>query len=228
MAAPATEAPVVETPVTEAPVSETPACSDTPAPMETGRVGNGQSWAECVQAGADKGFQRARPAKHPQSQSRRCEPRPPLPFPLQDSERRLTSISQLYEHVAEQPVTHHNVAGRGIMHFHLEMLPQKARCLGNQVTCMIVEYHLTSSAQGLSSLSPIIPQEAAALLPPLKNYVPSIAFEDTRDVRVVDRAKTLRVAVWLHQLDMAVEGEGMASETLEASRHQQGPCWSHS
>ena len=58
------------------------------------------------------------------------------------------------------------MAGRGIMHLHPEMLLQKARCLGNQVTCMIAEYHLTSSARGPSSLSPIIPEEAAALLPP--------------------------------------------------------------
>ena len=84
---------------------------------------------------------------------------------------------------------------------------------------MIVECHLTSSARGPSSLSPIIPQEAAALLPALKNYVPSIAFEGTRDVRVVDCAKTLWVAVWLHRLDMAEGGEAMASETLEALQH---------
>ena len=70
---------------------------------------------------------------------------------------------------------------------------------------------------------PIEPQEAAAFLPPLKNYVPGVAFEGTRDVRVVDRAKTLQVAVWLHRLDMAMEGEGMASETLEALWHWQGP-----
>ena len=123
-AAPVTETPVTETPVTEAPVNETPgaeapvAPSDTPAPMETGRAGDGQSWAECIEAGAEEGFQRARPAKHPRSQSRRCEPRPPLPFPFQDSEGRLASILQLYDHAAEQPVAHHNVAGRGIMHLH--------------------------------------------------------------------------------------------------------------
>ena len=50
-----------------------------------------------------------------------------------------------------------------------------------------------------------------------------IAFEGTRDVRVLDHAMALQVAVWLHRLDMAVEGEGMASETLEASRHCLGP-----
>ena len=226
---PVAEAPVMETPVVEAPVAETPgaeapaAPSDTPTPMETGGAVNGQSWAERIEAGTDKGFQRARPMKRPQSQSRRHEPRPPLPFPLQDSDGRLAFISQLYEHVAEQPVTHHNMAGSGIIHLHPKMLPQIARRLGNQVACMIVEYHLTSSARGPSSLSPIIPQEAAALLPPLKNYVPSIAFEGTRDVRAVGHAKTLRVAVWLHRLDMAVEGEGLASETLEALQHWQGP-----
>ena len=222
---PVVEAPVVETPIPEAPVDETLTAealvtpSSTPAPMETGGVGDGQLWAEQMEAGKDKVFQRSRPAKCAQSQSRRCKLKPPLPFPLWDSEGRLTSISQLYAHVAEQPVAHHNVAGSAIMHLHPEMLPQNARHLGNQVACMIAEYHLTASAQGPSSLSPIIPQKAAALLPALKNYVPGVAFKGTRDVRVMDRAKTLWVAVWQHRLDMAVGGEVLALETLEALQH---------
>ena len=172
-----------------------------------------------MEAGEDEAFQRSRPVKCARSKSRRCEPRLPLPFPLQDSEGRLASISQLYEHTAAQPATHHNVAFQVIMHPHLDMLPQKATHLGNQVTCMIAEYHLTSSARGLSSLHPIIPQKVAPLLPPLKNYVLVIAFKGTRDVRVVDCAMALRVAIWLHWLDMAMEGGGMASKTLEDSRH---------
>ena len=59
-----------------------------------------------------------------------------------------------------------------------------------------------------SSLRPIIPHVAAPLLPPLKNYVPGVSFEGTRDLRVMDHAMALRVAVWLHRLDMAVGGEG--------------------
>ena len=189
---PVTETPVTETPVAETPVAETPApCSDTPAPMETGRAGDGQSWAKQVEAGIDEKFQQDRPTKCRQSHSRRREQRPMLPFPLQDSEGRLTSISQLYEHAGEQPATHHNVAGRGIMHLHLEMLLGKATRLRNQVACMIAEYHLTGSAQGPSSLSPILLAEAAALLPPIKNYVPGVVFEGTRHVRVMDRARTL-------------------------------------
>ena len=145
--APVMETPVVETPVAETPVVETPAtCSDTPAPMETGGAGDSQSWAKRVEAGIDEEFQQDRPAKCRRSQSRRCEERLTLSFPLQDSEGRLASISQLYKHAGEQPATHHNVAARGIMHLHLEMLPHKATCLRNQVVCMIAEYHLTGSA----------------------------------------------------------------------------------
>ena len=88
---------------------------------------------------------------------------------------------------------------------------------------MIAEYHLTGSARGPSSLSPVLPEVVTTLLPCIKDYVPGSAFEGTQDVRVVDRARTLRVAAWLHQLDMSVRGDGMASQTLEAMRHTQGP-----
>ena len=225
----ATVAPIAETPVAEPLVDETPdaeapvAPSGTPAPMETGRSGDGQSWAEQMEAGEDEAFQRSRPMKRARSQSRRHEPRLPLPFLLQDSKGRLASVSQLYEHVAAEPPAHYNVASRAIMQLHPDMLPQKAMRLGNQVACMIAEYHLTGSVRGLVNLPPIILQEAAPLLPPLKCYILGVAFEGNRDVRVVDHTKTLRVAVWLHQFDMAMEGKGMASETLEALWHHLGP-----
>ena len=206
MAAPVAETPVAEVPVAEVPVVAAPitealvgeaqgaeapvAPSSPPAPMETGGAGDGQSWAEQVEAGEEESFQRSRPAKRAHSQSRRCEPKPWFPFPLQDSEGRLSSISQLYEHAAAQPATPHNVAGWAIMHLHPDLLPQKATSLRNQVSCMIAEYHLTVSAQQ-SSLCPIIPEEVAPLLPPLKNYIPGVVFEGTRDVRVMDHAVAL-------------------------------------
>ena len=237
----ATAVPVAETPIAEAPVeeaavtktsimeapAETPgaealiASPSLPAPMETGGVGDGQSWAERVEAGEEEAFQRSRPAKHPHSQSRRCEPTSRLPFPLQDSEGRFASTTQLYEHAAAQPATPHNVAGRAIMHLHPNLLPQKATSLGNQVACMIAEFHLAASAKQ-SGLRPIIPHEVAPLLPSLKNYVPGVSFEGSGDVRVMDHAVALRVAIWLHQLDMAMGGKALASETLEALQHYQG------
>ena len=99
---PVAQTPVAETPVSQTPVVETPAAhSDTPAPMETGRAGDGQSWAERVKAGIDEEFQQDRPVKRCRSQSRRREQRLTLPFPLQDSEGRLASVSQLYEHARD-------------------------------------------------------------------------------------------------------------------------------
>ena len=38
-------------------------------------------------------------------------------------------------------------------------------------------------------------------------------------MRVLDCAKTLRVAVWLHRLDMSIRGNEEALQTLDASQH---------
>ena len=230
--APIAETPIAEIPVAEAAVAEASIMEEIPAEapvapsfstclMETGGAGDGQSWAEWVEAVEEEPFQRSRPAKRPHSQSRRHELTSWLPFPLQDSEGRFASVAQLYEHAAAQPATPHNVAGWGIMHLHPDLLPKEATRLGNQVVCMIAEYHLTASAHQ-SSLCPIIPHEVAPLLPPLKNYVPGVSFEGTWDVRVMDHAVALQVAVWLHQLDMAVGGEPLASESLETGQHHLG------
>ena len=86
----------------EAPVAG-PSCPDTPALMETGGAGDGQTWAERVETSTEAEFQRTRPLKCPRSQSRRRETGPRLPFPLQDEEGRLTSIERLYEYAGEQP-----------------------------------------------------------------------------------------------------------------------------
>ena len=217
----------LETPATNssAPTIEasTPqgATTDVPAPMETGGAGNGQSWVEQTEDEDD--FKRHRPMKRPQSQSRRREDRPTFPFPLQDEEGRRTSAQEIYRHSGQQPPACHNVATMGITHLHLEVLPCDARSLGNQVLCMITEYHLMSHAQGSPSLSPIPPEAARDLLLPIGNYIGGVAFHGTRDVRVMERAKTLRIATWLHHLDMVVEGVQIASQTLEAARHRRGP-----
>ena len=202
----------------EAPVTG-PSHPDTPAPMETGGVGDGQTWAEQVETSAEAEFQQARPLKHPHSQSRRWEAGLRLPFPLLDEEGRLASIERLYEYAGEQLSPQDDVAGRAIRHLHPEILPWDAQRLGNQVSCMIAEYHLTSSARVLTTMSLVLPEAAKLLLPAIKMYVSNISFEGTQDVRVLDCAKTLRVAVWLHCLDMAVGGDQSASETLDASRH---------
>ena len=201
--APTQETPAEEPPIMEAPVTG-PSRSSPPAPMETSRVGDGRSWVEQVKASAKTEFWQTKPPKCPHSQSRRWETVLTLPFPLLDSEGRHTSVMKLYDYTAEQTPLPDTVAGDAIRHLHTHLLPREARSLGNQVVCMIEEYHLTSSARVSSFMSPILPEAVKPLLPNLASYVPNISFEGLRDVRVVDRAKALRVAVWLHRLDMSV------------------------
>ena len=145
-----------------------------------------------------------------------------LPFPLQDSEGRHAAVMKLYDHAAEQPPPRDGIAGEAIRHLHSHMLPRDARRLGNQVVCMIAEYHLTCSSRVTSTESPILPEVAKPLLPNLKSYIPHISFEGMRDMKVMDCAKALRVAVWLHRLDMSARGDKAASETLDESRHRLG------
>ena len=88
---------------------------------------------------------------------------------------------------------------------------------------MIAEYHLTDLAQGSSSISPVLLEVAKDLLPSIEDYLAGGEFQGTRDVRVVERAKTLRIATWLHHLDMVADGDGAASQSLEVTRHGRGP-----
>ena len=189
-AAPPQETPAKEPPMQEAPVAD-PSRSDTPAPMETGGAGDGQTWAERVETSAEAEFQWARAPKCPHSQSRRWETGPRLPFPLQDVKGRLASVERLYEYAGEQPSPRDDVAGRAIRHLHPEIPPRDAQRLGNQVSCMIAEYHLMSSARVSTTLSPVLPEAAKLLLPAIKTYVSNVSFEGTWDARVLDHAKTL-------------------------------------
>ena len=165
------------------------ATADVPAPMETGGAGDGHSWAERTEDEDD--FKRCRPVKHLRSQSRRRENRPTYPFPLQDEEGRRNSTQEIYKHLGQQPPAHHNAATMGITYLHPEVLPRDAWSLGNQVLCMIWEYHLVGHAQGSLSLSLALPETATELLPPLDKYTGGVGFRGTRDARIVDRAKTL-------------------------------------
>ena len=70
--------------------------------------------------------------------------------------------------------------------------------------------------------SPIPSQEIEEKLPPLVDYTHPAGTGIT-NVRVQDnKAKSLRVAVWLHQLDMSLSQEKDASRSLVPSRHTQG------
>ena len=197
--------------------------SDPPMPMETGGAGDGQSWVEQAEASAKEEWRRGRPAKHHQSSSRKWEGRSTNPFPLQDSKGRHEAVQQLYWHAGERTLTRLDVAAQGMAHHHPDMESGAAKSLNNQVLCMISKYHLTCLSQGPSYVSPVLPEATKDLLPPVEEYMADGGFQGTRDLRVLEKAKTLWVAVWLHCLDMATAGDGMASYSLDVARHSRGP-----
>ena len=72
--------------------------------------------------------------------------------------------------------------------------------------------------RGSPVTSPILPGEIEDRLPPLTDYASPEDRAGMTDVRVWDhqdhQARTLRVAVWLHRLDMALSEEPPASGSL--------------
>ena len=138
------------------------------------------------------------------SQSRRRDARPTVPFPLQEHEGRLQALQMLYEEAGGQRLASQVTALRGLQAIYPEMGAEELQCLNNQVLLMIAEYHLTSASQGTHRILPVLPEGAAQLMPPLDEYLPGgVSFDGCRDVRVTDRAQILRVATWLHRLDLS-------------------------
>ena len=197
--------------------------SDPPVPMETGGAGDGRSWVEQAEASAEEEWRRDRPTKHCQASPRRWEAWSTNPFPLQDSEGRHEAVQQLYQHAGECTSARHNVAAQGMASHHPDLESGVAKSLNNQVFCMISEYHLTCLSQGPSYISPVLLEAAKNLLPSMEEYMAGGDFQGTRDLRVLERAKTLWVAVWLYHLDMAATGDGAASYSLDATQHSRGP-----
>ena len=108
-------------------------------------------------------------------------------------------------------------------HHYPGMESGEAKSLNNHVLCMMLEYHLTCLCQGSFCISPVLLEAAKDLLPPVEEYLAASSFQGTRDLRVLEKAKTLWVAVWLHHLDMATAGDGMASLSLDVTWHGRGP-----
>ena len=76
--------------------------------------------------------------------------------------------------------------------------------------------------------SPILSEVIEDQLPPLAGYTLPEDGSGVTDVRVRDhQAKTLRVAVWLHRLDMALSREPAASGSLVWARHSLGCLLTH-
>ena len=108
----------------------------------------------------------------------------------------------LYAEAEEHRLASEMTALRGLRESYPEMEAEELLRLNNQVLIMITEYHLMSASQGSHSIPPVLPEGAARLMPPLDEYLPG-SFDGCRNVRVTDRAQILRVAAWLHRLDLS-------------------------
>ena len=190
--------------------------------METGGAGDGHSWADQNDACSEEKWKRDRLAKHPQASSGRRGSHVINPFLLQDSEGRHKAVQQLYHHASKLTLAHHDVVAQGMATHHPDLEAGMTKSLNNMVLCMISEYHLTCLSQGLSYVSPVLPEAAKNLLPPLEDYSAGGNFQGTQDARVLERAKTLPVAVWLHHLDMATAGDRETSYSLDTSKNSRG------
>ena len=160
--------------------------------------------------------------KHRRSQSRKRDSRPTAPFPLQDQEGRLQALQTLYEEAGEHKLASEITALRGLQVSHPEMGADELQRLNNQVLLMIAEYHLTSASQGTHSIQPVLPEGAARLMPPVDEYLPG-SFEGCCDVRVTDRAQILRIATWLHRLDLAATYSVEIANSPQVEDYDFGP-----
>ena len=148
--------------------------------------------------------------------------RPTAPFPLQDHEGQLQALQALYEEAGEHKLASEITALRGLQVSHPEMGADELQRLNNQVLLMIAEYHLTSASQGTHSIQPVLPEGAARLMPPVDEYLPG-SFEGCHDVRVTDRAQILRIATWLHHLDLAATYSVEIANSPQVEDYDFGP-----
>ena len=185
-----------------------PATSGGPVDPPPGRGGAGDStwadWYQMTMRGAEGGI---------------CEPQGP-PYPIGMVQVRWEAIGQIYDQVDGKDPPSHNIASEALRAYYTRVDPQTLNTWACQILCMISEYHMAYMTRGAVVSSPILPVELEDRLPPLADYASPEDRSGTTDIRVRDpQARTLRVAVWCHRLDMALSEEPAASGSLVRSRH---------
>ena len=186
--------------------SGTPAASGGPPNYPPGREGAGD-WYDMYMR---------------ETQGMISEP-PAPPYPVGTAEVRKEAIGHIYDRVARKEPPSHNVASRALRAYYTRVDPQTLSTWACQILCMIMEYHMACMTRGSTVTSPTLPRELAERLPPLADYAPPEDQSGSTDVWVRDHwARTLRVAVLCHRLDMALSEEPGSSRSLVRSRHHCG------
>ena len=149
---------------------------------------------------------------------------PPVPpYPVGTVEARREAIGHIYGRVARKEPPVRNITSRTLRAYFMRVDAETLSTWACQILCMIQEYHIAFVTRGSAVTSPIVPGDLAGCLLPLADYAPPEDQSSTTDVRVRDHwARTLRVAVLCHRLDMALSEEPGSSRSLVRSRHHCG------
>ena len=98
------------------------------------------------------------------------------------------------------------------------------RRMVNRILVTIAEYHLMCTVRDPVVVSPVIPDEVLASLPPLEGYYktqppPGIS----PDLRIMEEACTLQFVAWLHKTDMCQQYGQEVAESIHVEDHTMGP-----
>ena len=188
-----------------------PAASGGPVDPLPGRGGAGDStWADWYQMTMHR------------AEGGISEPQGP-PYLIGTAQVRWEAIRQIYDWVDEKDPPSRNIASEALRAYYTRVDPQVLNTWACQILCMILEYHMACMTRGAPVTSPILPGELEDCLPPLADYASPEDRSGATDIRVRDhRARTLRVAIWCHRLDMALSEEPATSGSLIRSRHRLG------
>ena len=145
------------------------------------------------------------------------------PYPIGTAQARQEAIHQIYNRVAGKDPPPCNVASETIQAYYPGIEARTLKTWACQVLCMISKYHMACMTRGSPVTSPILPGVIEDKLPPLTDYALPEDRLGLTNVRVWDhQARTLRVAVWLHRLDMALSEESTALGSLVWAQHSLG------
>ena len=151
-----------------------------------------------------------------------CDSQGP-PYPIGMAQVRQEAISQIYCCMDGKDPPPRNIASEALRAYYSGVDPQTLKTWACQILCMISKYHMACMTRGSLVTSPILPREIEDWLPPLTDYASPEDRSGATNVRVWDhQARTLRVAMWFHRLDMALSEEPATLGSLVRTRHSLG------
>ena len=179
------------------------------------------SWSDRVDDEETWGQQSSRHHKHRQGTSEYegdAQTVPPFPF---SDEARAIAVEKLFND-ARASLSAQSAWIRLTLHHNIpasQCSDQGIVQLTNLLLVCVNKFHLTRSIRGCG---PLLPPELEGQLRDLREYLPhdDIKFPST-DVREKDKGNLLRLACWLHCLDMAFTYSRGTTQSLRRKDHEE-------